>query len=136
MASSSTVTGEAELPEGLAAQLSFYFSDSNLRRDRFLLRLAGADGTGKVPVATLATFNRVAALTTDVVMMVRALRTIDSLVVSEDGASVHRAEPLPSEDSSTNRTARCNGSRGTAPQAHSVPGGRMGRRRRRARALS
>jgi len=101
MAATST---ELTLPDGLVAQLGFYFSESNLRRDRFLLRLTGADGTGGVPVATLATFNRVAALTTDEAVLARALRSIDSLVVSDDGASVRRAKPLPAVDTSPART--------------------------------
>ena len=102
---SATASASTEaLPEGLVTQLSFYFSESNLRRDRFLLRLTGADGIGEVPLATLATFNRVAALTTDESVLACALRAIDSLVVSDDGASVRRAQPIPLEDTSPART--------------------------------
>ncbi|EOD22804.1 hypothetical protein EMIHUDRAFT_61179, partial [Emiliania huxleyi CCMP1516] len=82
-------------PAELVSQLGFYFSDSNLRRDRFLIRLTGADGTGAVPIETLATFNRVAAHTQDVGVIVAALRQAPGLVVSDDEQSVRRVSPLP-----------------------------------------
>ena len=91
-------------PAELVSQLGFYFSDSNLRRDRFLIRLTGADGTGAVPIETLATFNRVAAHTQDVGVIVAALRQAPGLVVSDDEQSVRRVSPLPDEDTSAART--------------------------------
>ena len=42
----------------LVEQCAFYFSDANLRRDKFLIRIAGKLGTGAVQVETLATFVR------------------------------------------------------------------------------
>lgn len=104
MSTASARASSEALPEGLVGQLAFYFSESNLRRDRFLLRLTGAEGTGDVPISTLATFNLVAALTTDESIIARALRSIDWLAVSEDGSTVRRASPLPAHDTSLART--------------------------------
>ena len=73
----------SEPSEALVEQLSFYFTDANLRRDRFMKTFTGADGTGKMPVETLATFNRVKALTQDVGTIVAALRLIPGLQVSD-----------------------------------------------------
>ena len=56
------VVGEA-LTHRLAEQLGFWFSDANLRKDKFLLRQTGAVGTGGVDLRTLASFNRIKALT-------------------------------------------------------------------------
>ena len=36
----------SEPSEALVEQLSFYFTDANLRRDRFMKSYTGADGTG------------------------------------------------------------------------------------------
>jgi len=92
------------LPDGLVAQLSFYFSESNLRRDRFLLKLTGEEGTGPVPLATLAKFNRVSALASDMTTIVAALRQIDWLVLDDQEESVRRREPLPKIDTSAARS--------------------------------
>ena len=51
--------------DALIEQCAFYFSDANLRRDRFLRKHAGANGTGLVAVSILATFNRVKQLMTE-----------------------------------------------------------------------
>ena len=93
----------SEPSEALVEQLSFYFTDANLRRDRFMKTFTGADGTGKMPVETLATFNRVKALTQDVGTIVAALRLIPGLQVSDpsdEGHTVQRTRTLPAKDDS------------------------------------
>ena len=79
-----------ELLSRLQGQLQFYFSDANLRRDKFLLARTGEHGTGEVPVATLAGFNRILAMKKDTGAIVQALRRCDVLRVSEDGLHVAR----------------------------------------------
>ena len=44
------------------AQVEFYFSDSNLPRDKFLRETVEADPDGFVDIALLATFSRMRAL--------------------------------------------------------------------------
>ena len=88
----------------LVEQCAFYFSDSNLRRDKFLQRSVGKDGVGAVAVDTLATFNRVKQQTTDREVLLTALRAVPGLAVSEDGATVSRIRPLPSTNTSEART--------------------------------
>ena len=103
MAATAT-SSPSEPSEALVEQLSFYFTDANLRRDRFMKTFTGADGTGKMPVETLATFNRVKALTQDVGMIVAALRLIPGLQVSDpsdqEGHTVQRTRTLPAKDDS------------------------------------
>ena len=102
MAATAT-SSPSEPSEALVEQLSFYFTDANLRRDRFMKTFTGADGTGKMPVETLATFNRVKALTQDVGTIVAALRLIPGLQVSDpsdDGHTVQRTRTLPAKDDS------------------------------------
>ena len=104
MASTTASTASPSEPsEALVEQLSFYFTDANLRRDRFMKTYTGTDGTGKMPVETLATFNRVKALTQDVATIIAALRLIPGLQVSEQsdqGQTVQRTRTLPAKDDS------------------------------------
>ena len=88
----------------LETQLRFYFSDANLRRDRFLLGLTGPLGTGSVAIDTLASFNRVRSLTADQAEVVEALRALPELSVSADGTEVSRRSPLPSAGDAEART--------------------------------
>ena len=89
----------------LCDQLRFYFSDANLRKDRFLLRLTGPRGTGEVCVRELGSFNRVKALVGDDLEAVRAaLRLVPGIEVSDDGESVWRTRELSALDDSDERT--------------------------------
>ena len=90
--------------EALAEQLGFYFSDANLRRDRFMKQHVGRDGTGKMSVETLGSFNRVKAITTDRQTLVEALKSVPGLRVTHDGDQVHRTRPVPAKDDSEERT--------------------------------
>jgi len=76
-------------------QVEFYFCDSNLPRDKFLLGLLPKDH-GWIPIATIASFKRMQSLTRDLSVVVGALRKSPSLLaVSEDGLKVKRIPPLP-----------------------------------------
>ena len=89
----------------LRDQLGFYFSDANLRRDRFLQQHVGPKGTGEVEISVLASFNRVKELTegaadTTTPVVRRAARC----GVSDDGLRVCRRARLPTKDDSEART--------------------------------
>ena len=91
--------------DALIEQCAFYFGDANLRKDKFLRAYAGTKGTSPVPVAILATFNRVKQLTSDdKKKLVDALRAVPGLQVADDGESVSRSRPLPETDDSQLRT--------------------------------
>ena len=96
----------AQVLASLVTQLRFYFSDANLRRDRFLRQLVGPLGMLPVPVSTLSGFNRVLALTREEGTVLAALRGMPDLEVSADGLTVVRRRPLPppEDDSALLRT--------------------------------
>ena len=79
-------------------QINYYFSDANLASDRFLIERLGADGRGAIPVALIASFPRVAALTDDLTRVTTAaMAAILGLAVyrSVDGSPwVHRLQPI------------------------------------------
>ena len=81
------------------AQMEFYFSDSNLPRDKFLRETVEADPEGFVDVSLLATFSRMRALLAPfggsqndetVAALVDLLKTSAELTVSDDGRRVRR----------------------------------------------
>lgn len=81
------------------AQMEFYFSDSNLPRDKFLRETVEADPEGFVDISLLATFSRMRALLAPfggphndetVAALVDLLRTSAELTVSDDGKRVRR----------------------------------------------
>ena len=70
---------------------------ANLASDRFLIERLGADGLGAIPVALIASFPRVAALTDDLTRVTAAMAAIPGLAVylSVDGSPwVHRLTPI------------------------------------------
>ena len=81
------------------AQMEFYFSDSNLPRDKFLRETVEADPEGFVDISLLATFSRMRALLAPfggphndetVAALVDLLGTSAELTVSDDGRRVRR----------------------------------------------
>jgi len=89
---------KSELPpleKKILRQVEFYFSDSNLPKDKFLMNLLPTDN-GWIPIATIAAFKRMRSLTNDLNAVVDALRKSPSLLaVSDDGLKVKRIPPLP-----------------------------------------
>ncbi|OQS00557.1 hypothetical protein ACHHYP_03386 [Achlya hypogyna] len=74
-------------------QLEFYFCDDNLLGDLFLLK--NMNSHGYVKLELLASFGRVKKLTTDIDLLKQALELSTKLLLSEEGTSVCRKEPLP-----------------------------------------
>lgn len=88
----------SKLQQDIIDQIEYYFSDSNLFRDKFLqTEITKKDGW--VALATLITFKRLAALSTDPNVIVEALDKSDSglLEIHEDRESIrrHPERPLP-----------------------------------------
>jgi lupus La protein len=87
-------------PEVIQRQIEFYFSDSNFRKDTFLREAAASDPEAFVPIATLLTFNKLKAMTTDPQAIVNALATSETVEANEDGTKLRRKCPLPAIDNS------------------------------------
>jgi len=88
---------DSKVESQVLKQVEFYFSNSNLPRDKFLLNLTKEDN-GWVPIATLASFKRMQQLTTDMDTIVKALKASPELLeVSEDDQKVRRKLALPED---------------------------------------
>ena len=103
-------------------QVEFYFSDSNLPKDKFLRGKVQADPQGFVDLALLCTFSRMrehqAALGAEEFVggCSKTLKASATLVLSEDGRRVRRSAALPDRDTSLARTVYAAGLGETEPQ--------------------
>ncbi|CEO95281.1 La domain [Plasmodiophora brassicae] len=81
----------------IVRQVEFYFSDSNLRRDKFMKETL-KQNDGSMPVSVLLTFKKVQAMTSSVEAIANAIRSgSEALKVSEDGTAISRATPFSEE---------------------------------------
>ena len=72
--------------EVVRAQIEYYFSVENLCKDLFLR--AKMDSNGYISLGTIASFNRVRMLTTDVPFIVESLQSSTVVELSEDNMSI------------------------------------------------
>ncbi len=76
---------EAQL-NAIVSQAEFYFSDANLHKDTFLRQQLDADSW--IPVATVAAFKRMTALTSDLNLVICAVKQSKKLEVAARHASL------------------------------------------------
>ncbi|KAK1305456.1 hypothetical protein QJS10_CPB11g02021 [Acorus calamus] len=92
----------------LTAQIDYYFSDENLIKDVYLKQ--HMDGQGWVPISLIAGFNRVKQMTTDIQIILNAVRA-STIVEVKDGKIRRRAGwakwILPSMNHVGNLAASC-----------------------------
>ncbi|GLV32280.1 La related protein 7 [Carabus blaptoides fortunei] len=72
--------------------MEFYFSDSNINKDRFLAQLIHADPY--VDLSIFLKFNKIRTLTTNIEDICKALRKSEKLQLSEDNLKVCRVTPI------------------------------------------
>lgn len=95
-----------KLESDIIKQIEYYFGDANLFRDKFLqTEIAKEDGW--VPLATMLTFKRLAALSTDPEVIVAALNKSDEglVEISENHERIrrHPERPLPEKNEETRK---------------------------------
>lgn len=74
----------------LRTQLEFYFSDSNLRHDRYMNEQIALNDEGSIELTTFLRFMRVRQMTSSVQDLVAALGESETLLLTEDKAAVKR----------------------------------------------
>ncbi|XP_021349315.1 la-related protein 7-like, partial [Mizuhopecten yessoensis] len=62
-------------------QVEFYFSDSNLHRDRFMKKVIAESEDGYIDIGVFLNFNKIKVLTTDVGALQKALKSSSKLQV-------------------------------------------------------
>jgi lupus La protein len=86
-----TVTKSAdEVLENVAERLAFFFSDSNVRGDKYMKNLLVKDGS--VPIENLLRFNSIKVHTTDAKVIVEAAKRLEKdLTLNDDETAIGRA---------------------------------------------
>ncbi|KAL7592125.1 la-related protein 6A [Lactuca sativa] len=90
-----TATLTDELRDKIIKQVEYYFSDENLRTDKFLLKYLAKDEEGYVPVAVIASFKKMKKLTHHKSLIVAALKESSLLTLSSNEKKVKRVHPFP-----------------------------------------
>lgn len=78
-------------------QLEYYFSDSNLPRDKFLRAKTEENEDGFVDIDTLLTFTRLKSLSATATSVAAAVSDSSLLALSPDSTRIRRTTPLPSQ---------------------------------------
>lgn len=71
-----------KLLKDIREQMEFYFSDSNLNKDKYLKEKLKESSDGFIPLSVFAKFNKIKALTTDVSVIALALQASSFLEVN------------------------------------------------------
>lgn len=90
-------------------QFEFYFSDSNLPRDKFLRSQVADHIEGYVSIDIVAAFQRVKNITQDREVIIKALKKSTMLELDKDEKMVRRKTSLPETDMTPARTLHVKG---------------------------
>eukprot|EP00177_Eucheuma_denticulatum_P002697 GFKZ01004845.1.p1 GENE.GFKZ01004845.1~~GFKZ01004845.1.p1 ORF type:complete len:384 (+),score=82.74 GFKZ01004845.1:199-1350(+) len=90
-------------------QLEFYFSDSNLPRDKFLRAKTEENEEGFVDIEVLLTFSRLKSLSASATSIAAAVADSTLLALNSDSTRIRRTTPLPSESLFTTRAVFAKG---------------------------
>lgn len=83
-----------KLFNGIREQMEFYFSDANLRKDRFMGELVQENEEGYVDLEVFLTFHKIQAFTNDVKVIATALESSEILKLNDEKTRVKRVTKL------------------------------------------
>jgi lupus La protein len=101
---------------GIQRQVEYYFSDSNLPRDRFLRAKMDENDAGWIDIDVLLTFNKLKELKATRESFCEAVAGSTFLAVNEDGTRVRRTTPIPDSDEWRARSVYAKGWIATQPE--------------------
>ncbi|KAH3869873.1 la-related protein 7-like [Dreissena polymorpha] len=86
-------------------QMEFYFSDANLRKDRFLKKAIDATSDGYIALETFLTFNKIKTLTEEVHVLAEAIHNKSQMLqVNAEKTHVKRTTPIQCDVNVDDRT--------------------------------
>ncbi|EEC04964.1 lupus La ribonucleoprotein, putative [Ixodes scapularis] len=83
-----------KLFNGIREQMEFYFSDANLRKDRFMGELVQENEEGYVDLEVFLTFHKIQGFTNDAKVIATALESSEILKLNEEKTRVKRVTKL------------------------------------------
>ncbi|XP_067673448.1 la-related protein 7-like isoform X1 [Haliotis asinina] len=93
-----------EMRKKIQSQMEFYFSDSNLQKDRFLKKEIGKTEDGYIDITIFLKFNKIRQLTDDIKTIARSLKKSKLLEVNNSETKVKRIQPIQSVPDVDDRT--------------------------------
>ncbi|KAG0164380.1 hypothetical protein DFQ28_010517 [Apophysomyces sp. BC1034] len=88
----------ADLKQKIVKQVEFYFSDSNLPFDKYLWNLTQQNKDGFVPISTIASFKKMRMISTDLNLIIEAIKSSDLLEVDEANEKLRRKTPVEEQN--------------------------------------
>ncbi|XP_014666201.1 PREDICTED: la-related protein 7-like [Priapulus caudatus] len=79
-----------KLMRDIRQQMEFYFSDSNLAKDRFMKEQLNNAEDGYIDLSIFTRFNKIRSMTVDLTVLAESLQSSDILQVSDDKTKVKR----------------------------------------------
>jgi RNA recognition motif-containing protein len=101
-----TMAGADDIVARLVHLLTFWFSDANLAKDRFLRKTMASNEKQYVPFTIFLTFKKVQQLNAMVHHLQAAAASCSFLKISRDGSMVRRSVPFTSSPNELQRTVR------------------------------
>ncbi|XP_050440886.1 uncharacterized protein LOC126845908 [Adelges cooleyi] len=95
------VAPDEDTTKRILDQVEFYFSDTNIVKDAFLLKHVRRNKEGYVSLKLISSFKRVKHLAKDWRAVAHAISKSDKLEVNESGTKLRRKDPLPAYDQTT-----------------------------------
>eukprot|EP00286_Rhodomonas_abbreviata_P005749 CAMPEP_0181320024 /NCGR_PEP_ID=MMETSP1101-20121128/17894_1 /TAXON_ID=46948 /ORGANISM="Rhodomonas abbreviata, Strain Caron Lab Isolate" /LENGTH=370 /DNA_ID=CAMNT_0023427683 /DNA_START=41 /DNA_END=1149 /DNA_ORIENTATION=+ len=95
-----------EVDPRVKKQIEFYFSDSNLPKDKFLLSKHKETPEGWIDISLLTSFKRMKEFGATVAGVVAAAKTSDFLAVDDEGKKIRRTTDLPDSDITLGRSIK------------------------------
>lgn len=83
-----------KLYKDILEQMEFYFSDANLRKDRFMADVVGKNEDGYVDLEVFLTFSKIKSYTSSVSDIATALSSSSTLQLNKDKSQVRRVAPV------------------------------------------
>ena len=99
----SEADGKGKL-EQIREQMEFYFSDSNLPRDTFLMNKISEDPQGWVSLELIAKFKRMSMMGATTSMMIESVRDSKTVEVNAEGTRIRRTSPIPTQDKTIDKS--------------------------------
>ncbi|GIY01628.1 la-related protein 6 [Caerostris darwini] len=96
------VLPDDELSEKILKQVELLFSNSNIIKDKFLLKHIRRNKEGYVSLKLISSFRKVKALTKDWRVVAHSLQSSEKLKMNNDKTKIRRTEPLPEDDDEAN----------------------------------
>ncbi|WOL07741.1 la-related protein 6C [Canna indica] len=87
-----------DVMQKIVKQVEYQFSDTNLVANDFLMKIMNKDPEGYVPMSVVASWKKIKSLGASNYTLIKALRTSNKLVLSDDGKKIKRKQVFTDRD--------------------------------------